>query len=90
MKIKTSVSIGKKAHAIIQRIARAQDRSVSYILEKFIEDCAKALPEKNSGKRTRRGGGALRVALACSIAAALHFGLVHTPVGFHHSFAIEA
>jgi hypothetical protein len=42
-KIKTSVSICRKTHEAICRIAKAQDRSVSYILEKFIEERA-ALP----------------------------------------------
>lgn len=48
MKRKTSVSISEKALEKIKRIARAQDRSVSYILEKFIEEKAAQLPE---GKR---------------------------------------
>jgi hypothetical protein len=37
MKQKTSVSIDGKILAVLKREAKRQDRSVSYILEKFIE-----------------------------------------------------
>lgn len=45
MKIKTSVSIDEDVLSVVKNIARRDDRSVSYVLEKFIEDRARELPE---------------------------------------------
>jgi len=49
-KVKTSVSISRKSLEFIKEIARREDRSVSYILEKFIEEKARQLKPKNKTK----------------------------------------
>ena len=43
MKRKTSVSIDARTLAILKREAKKQDRSVSYILEKFLQEKAAAI-----------------------------------------------
>jgi hypothetical protein len=43
MKRKTSVNIDEKYLDLIKREARKQDRSVSYILEKFLEEKARSI-----------------------------------------------
>lgn len=45
MKIKTSISVDEEVLSIVQEIARQDDRSVSYVLEKFIMERAQELPE---------------------------------------------
>lgn len=40
MKQKTSVSLEEKILAVLKREAKRQDRSVSYVLEKFLEEKA--------------------------------------------------
>ncbi len=62
-KKKTSVTISTDVLATVQREAARQDRSVSYILEKFIEEKAAAISEKpgsygtrGSKKRPRQNG----------------------------------
>lgn len=52
-KIKTSVSISPKAHNTIRKIAKSQDRSVSYVLEKFIEERAARIAEEPDQKKHR-------------------------------------
>jgi hypothetical protein len=42
-KIKTSVCISPKALRIIKQIATREDRSVSYVLERFMEQMARSL-----------------------------------------------
>jgi hypothetical protein len=46
MKIKTSVSIDRRLLTRIKALAKSQDRSVSYLLEKFIEGRVRELPEE--------------------------------------------
>jgi len=53
-KVKTSVSISPKALEMLKEIARRDDRSVSYVLEKFIEHTARQL---QLGKRPRKKRG---------------------------------
>jgi hypothetical protein len=43
-KIKTSVSISKTTLDSLKRIAKKEDRSISYVLEKFIEQIPPTLP----------------------------------------------
>lgn len=63
LKINTSVTISPKALSIVKGEARRQDRSVSYILEKFIEEKAARITEDcpaypASHKRVRNGDAA--------------------------------
>jgi len=51
MKKKTSVSIYRKILAKLKTLAKEQDRSVSYVLEKFME----AMVIEAPGKRKRIG-----------------------------------
>jgi len=51
MKKKTSVSIYRKILAKLKALAKEQDRSVSYVLEKFME----AMVIEAPGKRKRIG-----------------------------------
>lgn len=54
MKQKTSVSIEETILAVLKREAKRQDRSVSYILEKFLEEKAQQLGMTESGIRKKR------------------------------------
>jgi predicted CopG family antitoxin len=51
MKIKTSVSISENALAAIKKIAAREDRSVSYVLEKFIEQKVQELSKNQPAVR---------------------------------------
>jgi hypothetical protein len=51
MKVKTSVSISEKSLAAIRKIAARDDRSVSYVIEKFIEQKIQELPEESGEKK---------------------------------------
>lgn len=56
MKKKTSVSIEKKILAVLKREAKRQDRSVSWILGKFIEGkVGEIITEQPPSKRAGRG-----------------------------------
>ena len=51
MKKKTSVSIDRKILAQLKALAKEQDRSVSYVLEKFMEAMVVEVP----GRKRRLG-----------------------------------
>lgn len=55
MKKKTSITISEHILAIVKREAAHQDRSVSYILEKFIEEKAAAVVAEKPGNYAQRG-----------------------------------
>jgi predicted transcriptional regulator len=60
MKVKTSVNISKEMHRKLKAIAKAQDRSVSYVLERFIRDCVKTIEaQRRAGMKDKRGNGGL-------------------------------
>jgi predicted DNA-binding protein len=72
MKKKTSISISKKVLEAVRRVAKKHERSVSYVIEKFIEEKVNELPDEENvlrmpsqqrrviypNKRKKRGGKA--------------------------------
>jgi predicted CopG family antitoxin len=46
MKMKTSISISKRVLEAVKRVAKRDERSVSYVIEKFIEEKAMELPDE--------------------------------------------
>jgi predicted transcriptional regulator len=56
MKVKTSVNIDKETHRKLKAIAKAQERSVSYVLERFIKHCVKTIEaQRHLGVKDKRG-----------------------------------
>lgn len=53
MKVKTSVSLEVKWLAVLKKEAKREDRSVSYLLEKFLEEKAKELHKIRSKKKSK-------------------------------------
>lgn len=63
LKRKTSITIDEKLLAVLKREAKRQDRSVSYILEKFIESKVASIAEESGqygNKPRQRDGSATR------------------------------
>lgn len=54
-KIKTSVSISPSVLKEVKKIAEKQDRSVSYVLEKFIESKVKETPDEPTTPKDNLG-----------------------------------
>ena len=53
-KIKTSISIDRRVLAAVKKEAERADRSVSYVIEKFIEERMKEVPEAKPAQYPRR------------------------------------
>ena len=54
MKVKTSISINTEVLTAVKKIAQQQDRSVSYIIEKFIEQKVKEWRETQAQEAAPR------------------------------------